>query len=267
MLPPFRGVTRQLILAVVAVYFLLLVTELFSRDLALTLSTLALLQPIAAYKLIWQLVTYPFVNSGLFTVLFAALSVWFFGSTLEDELGGRWLTEFFLAATIGGGLIASILSFFTRAVPGLSPYEVGGGLWPFSIALLVGFAALHPEQQLNFNFILHLKAKYLAILYVLIYLAIALSAHARFDALLVLANTLAGWVFVRYAPRRGVRLAANEGLYGLRNAWVRARRRRAAKKFSVYMQKQGREVHFDASGRYIDPENEKRDPQDRKWMN
>ena len=53
----------------------------------------------------------------------------------------------------------------------------------------------------------------------------------------------------------------------MRNAWVKARRRRAAKKFSVYMQKQGREVHFDDSGRYLDPDAKGHDPNDRKWMN
>ena len=267
MLPPFRGVTRRLILLAVGTYFVILVAGLFSHDISLLIATLASLQPVMAYKLVWQVVTYPFVSTSLLTVLFASLSVWFFGAALEDELGSRWLAEFFLAATIGGALIASLVTLVTRDVPGLGPYEVSGGLWPFSIALLVGFAAMHPDQQLNFNFILHVKAKYLAIIYVLIYLAVTLSAHARFDALLVLTNTLAGWIFVRFAPRRGVRFAANESAYNLRNTWARARRRRAAKKFSVYMQKQGREVHFDESGRYLDPDAERRDPNDRKWMN
>ncbi len=272
-LPPFRGVTRHIILIAISTYFALLVLGIVSHDLGALVSNFLSLVPFLAYKLVWQFVTYPFVNVGLFGVLFAALSVWFFGSTLEDELGSRWLGEFFLATTIAGGVLAVAISFaIGRQVIGLYPTEVASGLWPFSLALLLVFARLHADQELNFNFVLRVKAKYIAAMYLLVYLALALSSHQRFDALLVLTNALSGWLFLRFAPRRGVRASASEGVYGLRNAWVRARRRRAAKKFSVYMQKQGREVQFDESGRYVDPEGKPRDPSgrdpnDRRWMN
>ena len=267
-LPPFRGVTRRIILTLVVVYFALLVISLVSRDLGGILSGYLAFSPIAAYKLVWQFITYPFIMRGLLSVLFAALSVWFFGSTLEDELGSRWLTEFFFATTIGGALLAGLISLtVTRNVEGLGPWEVASGLWPFSLALLLAFAGLHPDQELSFNFILRVKAKYIAAIYLLIYLALALSAHQRFDAFLVLTTAVCGWLFLRFAPRRGFGLAANETVYGLKNAWIKARRRRAAKKFSVYMQKQGREVHFDESGRYVDPDGKPRDPNDRRWMN
>ena len=266
-LPPFRGVTRRILLTAVAVFFILLVLGLFAGDGARLIASLCALSPYTAYKLLWQLVTYPFINEGILTLLFAAISVWFFGSTLEDELGSRWMAEFFFAATVGGGLIATLVVLGLGRTLGVSPFSLGSGLWPFSLSLLLAFARLHADQELNFNFILRVKAKYIAMLYLLVYLAVALSAHQRFDAVLVLSNALAGWLFLRFAPRRGVRFGANEAVYGWRNAWVRARRRRAAKKFSVYMQKQGREVHFDESGRYLDPDGKPRDPNDRRWMN
>ena len=267
-LPPFRGVTRRIILAAVVAYFALLVIGLFSRDLAALLSGFFMLEPSRAYLFLWQVVTSPFVNVGLFGLLFAALSVWFFGSTLEDELGSGWLLEFFLACTVGGGVLACVLAFaLNLRLPGIDTHELASGLWPFSIALLLAFARFHADQELNFNFILRVKAKYIAAIYLLIYLAIALSSQRQFDAMLVLANALCGWLFLVFAPRRGLRFAANEGVYGLRNSWVRARRRRAARKFSVYMQKQGRDVKFDESGRYLDPDTKGRDPNDRSWMN
>jgi hypothetical protein len=58
----------------------------------------------------------------------------------------------------------------------------------------------------------------------------------------------------------------SEGYFGLRNAYYRAKRRRAARKFEVYMGKQGRQVHFDKEGRYVDPDARK-DPNDKRWMN
>ncbi len=268
-LPPFRGAIRQILLTAVVVYFALLLIGVFSRELAGTLGGLFSLVPVAAaHRLIWQFVTYPFISLGLFGFLFAALSVWFFGSALEEELGPRWMTEFFLACTVGGSLLATLLTFTVgRYIEGLSPATATSGLWPFSLALLLVYARLHPDQELNFNFILRVKAKYIAMLYLLVYLAVMLSAHQRLDALVVITNGLCGWLYLRFAPRRGIGFAGAEGLYALRNSWSVAKRRRAAKKFTVYMQKQGRDVKFDEGGRYLDPEAERRDPKNRKWMN
>ena len=55
----------------------------------------------------------------------------------------------------------------------------------------------------------------------------------------------------------------------MRNWYYRGKRRRAAKKFAVYMGKQGREVHFDKNGKYVEPEDrdQHRDPTDKRWMN
>ncbi len=44
----------------------------------------------------------------------------------------------------------------------------------------------------------------------------------------------------------------SEAFYGLRNRYYRWKRRRAARKFEVYMRKQGRTVRFDGNGRQID---------------
>ena len=268
-LPPFRGVTRQIILVAVVVYFALLLCGLVAPGLeALGDGLFSLEADPAMHKMVWQFVTYPFIATGLVGVLFAALTVWFFGSALEDELGARWMREFFLVCTVGGGILTAVISaLLSRSVEGLGPGQLANSLWPFSLALLLAFAGLHPEQQLNFSFILQVKAKYIAAIYLLVYLAILLSQHERFETAAVLCNALCGWLFLRFAPRRGIGFASAEGLYGMRNAWYRNRRRRAAKKFTVYMQKQGRDVQFDESGRYLDPDGKRRDPSDRKWMN
>ena len=268
-LPAFRGVTRRILLTAAVVFFGLLIAGLVSHEMQGMFEGLFALVPESAlHRLIWQFITYPFISTSLLGFLFAALSVWFFGSALEEELGPRWMGEFFVVCTVGGGLLAAILTFtLGRSIEGLAPGQGTSGLWPFSLALLLAFARLHPDQELNFNFILRVKAKYIAMLYLLVYLAVALASRQRLDAVIVLTNALFGWLFLRFAPRRGLRLAATEGMFGLRNSWYRARRRRAAKKFTVYMQKQGRDVQFDERGRYIDPDAERKDPNDRKWMN
>jgi hypothetical protein len=82
----------------------------------------------------------------------------------------------------------------------------------------------------------------------------------------ILGGALVGFLYARRAPRRRASKSVSEGWFGLRNAYYRWKRRRAARKFEVYMRKQNRDVRFDQEGRYIDPD-EKRDPNDRKWMN
>ena len=77
-----------------------------------------------------------------------------------------------------------------------------------------------------------------------------------------LGGALAGLLFIRYAPRKGVSIGISEWLYGLRNRYYRWKRRRAGRKFEVYMRKQGRTVRLDNRGRQIDE-----DPNDKSRWN
>jgi hypothetical protein len=152
-------------------------------------------------------------------------------------------------------------------VRGIGVTELAAGLWPFALSLVIAFASFYPEQEVQLYFVLRLKAKYLAGIYVLVYLALALAGGDRFGSLVVLCNAGAGYGFLRLAPRRGVRVGFSEWWFGLRNSYYRWKRRRAAKKFTVYMKKQGKEVSLDEEGRYIDPNGKARDLNDRNWMN
>jgi membrane associated rhomboid family serine protease len=115
-----------------------IVLGMVSPTTAAFLVNLLLLHPDqAVHKQIWQFVTYPFLGMGLLSLLFALLSVWFFGSTLEDERGPHWFAEFFLAVTIAGGLVATLLSYASGGhIPGLNPDNAirAAGLWPFSLS-------------------------------------------------------------------------------------------------------------------------------------
>ena len=269
-LPPFRGVTRQIILIALIVFFGGLLIALYSPGVAVTLLDFFVLHPDKVFHpLIWEALTYPFVAGGLLSLAFAALSFWFFGSTLEDERGSLWLSEYFVVSTVGGAWVASLLSLVTQdRVPGLvAAGSSARGLWPAVLALITAYAVYHPDQELTFNFLFKIKAKYLAAIYVLVYLASALGAADRFGALTALCNAGVGYGFLRLAPRGGVRVGVSEWWFALRNSYIRAKRRRAAKKFTVYMKKQGKDVSLDADGRYVDPSGTPRDPNDKRWMN
>ena len=266
-LPAFRGLTRRLILIAIGCFVFFFVLGLVSHDLAGTVLNLLRLHADDAPHLPWQFVTYPFMPEGFLGLLFALLSLWYFGSALEDERGPRWFGEVFFTSYIVGGLVACLISHVLgRFVPYIDPVgKFSNGLWPAVLALLVAFACLHPDEPLNFNFIFRARAKYIAAIMLLVYVAMDIYIVKRFDALVALCAAGSAWMFVRFVPVRGLRYAVSEGLYGVRNRYYRARRRRAAKKFTVYMRKQGKDVSIDASGRYIGLDDD--DPGDRRRMN
>ena len=266
-LPAFTGITRKLVLANVAVFFTLGLLHWLAPHLADLLRAHLLLEPAAvAHGEIWQLATYSLVDEGLLSVLFAMLTLWFIGSLLETSLGSRWLLELYAVSVIGGALIASALTF--THLLGLRPDIIAIGAWAGIFGLMVAIAMLFGDQEFLFWFLLRIKAKYMVAIYILIAVALLLKQADTFGALVQLSGALSGFLYVRFAPRRGMAFGLTQRYFGLRNNYFRWKRRRAAKKFEVYMRKQNREVHFDKDGRYIDPdEANRKNPNDRSWMN
>lgn len=266
--PPFGGAVRRLVLMNVAVFFAALVLGWIAPGSMGALEFHLALEPTALlHGEVWQLVTYSFLNTGLMAILFGCLTLWFCGSIVEQSYGERWLTELYLVSAIGGGAMASALSY-TRLLR-LDPMDATAGMWSALFGVLAAIAVRFGDLEFMPLFPLRftIRAKYMVAIYILIYLALLLRGGDAFGALTVLTGALCGWLYANFSPRRGMAFGVSEQFYGVRNAWYRAKRRRAAKKFEVYMGKQGRQVKFDDQGRYIDPDEERRDPNNRKWMN
>jgi membrane associated rhomboid family serine protease len=265
-LPSFGGAVRRLILLNVGVFFALAILSWVSPPLdALLEGHLVLVPRAVARGEIWQLATYSLIQPGIVSIIFSMLTLWFTGSLLEESYGGRWLSELYWTSVIGGALVAAVVSF-TRLL-GLRPDTVGVSAWAGIFGLLVAIAMRFGDQEFLLWFLIRIKAKYMVAIYILIAIAVLLKQSNSFGALLQLSGGLAGYLFVRFVPKRGLALGVSERFYGIRNAYYRQKRRRAARKFEVYMRKQNREVHFDKEGRYIDPDELRRDPNDKRWMN
>ena len=126
--PPFAGTVRKLVFANVAIFFAILLLQLFAPDLTRTvLGHLELTPSLVARGEIWQLVTYSFLHFGILDILFTMLTLWFCGSLLEGAYGSRWLRELYFASAIGGAILGSIVSF-TRVLH-MSPESIGTGAW------------------------------------------------------------------------------------------------------------------------------------------
>jgi len=264
--PPFEGTVRRLILANVAVFFAFAVLGWLTPGLASALVQHLLLQPSALVGgEIWQLATYSFLDLGILGILLSMLTLWFIGPMLEGAYGSRWLAELYFSSAIGGALIASVISF-TRIV-GLSPDSIALGAFGGIFGMLVAIAMRFGDTEFLLWFLVRIQARYMVAIYILIDLAVLLKDKNAFGALVHLSGALCGYLYVQYAPRRGLAFLVSEQYFGLRNAYYRSKRRRAARKFEVYMGKQGRKVHFDKEGRYLDPEEGRKDPNDKRWMN
>jgi membrane associated rhomboid family serine protease len=265
--PDFRGFTRKLILWNLAVFFGILVLGFFgvSRPIAAFAELHLALFPVSVlHGEIWQLVTYSFLHGGILGTALELLSIWFLGSFLESNHGPRWLAELYFISVAGAGLVAVAMGAIAPArfaTAGLTS-SIGG-----TFGLLIAFAVLYGDMEfMMFPLPMRIKAKYLAAVYILIACASFLSGN-QFLALAQLGGCVAGYFYVKSAPRRGMGFSFSEKYYGMRNDYYKWKRRRAARKFEVYMRDQHqRDVHFDKDGRYLDPDNSK-DPNDRKWMN
>jgi membrane associated rhomboid family serine protease len=265
-LPPFEGTVRRLILANVAVFFAFALLDWLTPGFSGFLQNHLMLEPSALLRgEIWQLGTYSFLNLGIVAILVGMLTLWFLGPLLEGAYGSRWLAELYFTSAIGGAFLASLLSF--TGIRSLSPHSIAAGVGAAIFGVLVAIAVRMGDTEFYLWFLIRIQAKYLVAIYIFIDLAVLLKAANPFGALLSLSGGLCGYLYVRHAPRRGLAFGFSEQYFSLRNAFYRAKRRRAARKFEVYMGKQGRQVRFDKDGRYLDPDEERKNPNDKRWMN
>jgi membrane associated rhomboid family serine protease len=264
--PPFTGIIRKIILATIAIFFILLLLRWIAPAVGLTIFAVGALTPtMVVHGAVWQVVTYSFLSGGIFQIAFDMLSLWFIGAYLESTYGTRWVAELYFTSVVGAALTAIAVSYthIFHMTPHATTYGATGGIF----GLLAAWAVLMGDQKfILFPLPISIRAKYLVLVYILVALASVMSGPAGFVYLAYLGGALFGYIYVKMAPRRGYVFAASEHLFSFRNAYYRSKRRRAAKKFQVYMRKHDRNVKFDEQGRYLDPD-EKKDPNDRRWMN
>jgi membrane associated rhomboid family serine protease len=260
-LPPFYGAIKRLILINVIVFFGLLLLGLLSQQLENFVYGLGSLIPRAVlHGAIWQVVTYAFLHQGFWHIFGNMLQLWFFGSTLESSWGKNKLYEFYFWCVIGGALVTIAVALTGMFGISLSTQTLGASGGVFGI--LVAFAMLYGEQQVFlFPFPISIKAKYLVVILILINLAGALGAMRSGQGAAIayaahLGGAFFGWLYIKFLPPKGLGFATSEGYYGLRNSYYRWKRRRAAKKFEVYMRKHDRADFFDQYGNYKAPEDE-----------
>jgi len=256
--PDFRGATRRLILINLAAYFALLIGNLASTSAQRIAASLTFDPFSFLHGYLWQPITYSLVHPGLLGTLFELLSLWFLAGFLESYHNANWVMSLYAVSVLATA--AAALALYAIAIT-LAPSLLGSpfplyGCFGGIFGLLAAIGLLYGDVQfMLFPLPIGIKARYLVIIYALVAIAM-LFGQERMYAFAQLGGALGGLAFVRMAPRRGASFLLSESWYGMRNRYYRWKRRRAARKFEVYMRAHGRTVKFDGQGRLIDEDSE-----------
>jgi membrane associated rhomboid family serine protease len=260
--PDFRGATRTLVFANLAAYFAFLLAQFMSATTAGNLFGLFAFDPASfLHGFVWQPFTYSFIHVSMLGTLFELLSLWFLAGFLEQMHSPAWVNGLYAVSVLGTVFAATAIyacsGTLGYALPQVALFGCFGGIF----GLLAAIGTLYGDTEFLLFFTIGIKARYMVIIYALISIAM-LFGQQKMYAFAQLGGALAGWLYVQMAPRRGISFLLSERWYGLRNGYYRWKRRRAARKFEVYMRSQGRTVRFDGNGRQIDE-----DPDDKKRWN
>lgn len=108
--------------------------------------------------LIYQFLTYPFVETQIMSVIFNSLLIWFIGSELETLWGKKVYIRFLLLTVLGVGLFYFLVS--TLFFHGTHVFETSlHGLNGINFALLIAYATLYPDRQLSLMMIFPMRAQ------------------------------------------------------------------------------------------------------------
>jgi membrane associated rhomboid family serine protease len=260
-LPPFSRAVKWLVIINTAIYFGLLLLRLVSFQAARTIEVYGSLIPAAVtHGHLYQLVTYGFLHdpSSIMHILGNMLVLWMFGSQIEYDFGSRQFLEFYFWCMIGAALLTIAISY--TGLMGVTPATPTIGASGAIFGIYAAFGILHGEQEIMlFPLPLQMKAKYFVGILVLATLAISLASAGggRGQGIAYAAHIgglLFGWIYLKFLPRRGVRFLFSERYYGVRNSYYRWKRKRAARKFEVYMRQHKREDYFDEYGNFKAPD-------------
>ena len=258
--PPFTRWVKRLIIICAAVYFVQVVLGAVAPQLARNMEVYLGLVPFAVlhYGMVWQLATYSFLHGSVSHLLLNMLTLWMFGSQEEQDWGSRKFLEFYFFCVVGAALVTVAVSY--TGLPGASPLVptigASGGIY----GLLIAFGMLYGDREIYlFPFPFSIKAKYLVgIIIFVVVIATFQPSQGGVANFAHLGGLLFGFLYIKLVPSRGLAFAATERYFSARNGYYRWRRRRAARKFEVYMRAHDRDVHFDEHGNYVPPDDDPR---------
>jgi len=264
-LPPFRGAVRQIILASVAIYVVILLLMAFAQPTGQALVNVGTLDPAHIRQgWLWQVVTYAFMYVDPWQFVLSLVGIYFLGTAVEERVGFTAFYGLFFTSVVLSGIAGFLLS--------LTGVIAQGPAWGSGAAanaiLMVFYLFNRGAPIMLFPIPIQIPVKWIVLFFAALETAYLLLYHFALFYFILLLGLGAGYVWYLLFSSRRTSLRLTERLYGIRNDYYRWKRRRAARKFEVYMRKHNRTVEFDEQGNYIPPEEEKKNGGSKSgWVN
>jgi len=263
-LPPFRGAVRQIIIASTAIFVFLLLAVAFAQPLAQQILQLTILAPESVRRgWLWQFVTYGFVHVDPWNFALTMLGVYFIGSAVQEQVGTRRFYGLYFSSLAMAGAAGFLLSL-THVIGQGSTAGAGAAA---NAILMVFYLLYRGAPIMLFPLPIQIPVKYIVIFIAALETAYLLLSRFALHFCVLLLGLGAGyvWYTLIYRKRMVPSVSISERYYSVRNSYHRWKRRRAAKKFQVYMKKHNRDVYFDEYGNYKPPDDKKDDGE--SWVN
>jgi membrane associated rhomboid family serine protease len=249
--PPFQGAVRQIILASVAIYVVVLLLMSFAQSTGQTVLTLGVLSPEHIRQgWLWQFVTYAFMYVDPMNFAMSLLGIYFLGSAVQQRIGNAGFYGLFF-----GSIILSAVAGFALSLSGVIAQGPALGSGAAANAILMVFYLFNRTAPIMlFPIPIQIPVKWIVLFTAAIEVAYLLLYHFALFYFVLLLGMGAGYLWYTAFLNKRASVGVSERFFGLRNSYYRWKRRRAARKFEVYMRQHNRDVTFDEHGNYVPPE-------------
>jgi membrane associated rhomboid family serine protease len=264
-LPPFRGAVRQIILASAGIYVVILLLVSFAPGAGQAILTHGILDPARIREgWLWQFVTYAFMYVDPLQFVLSLLGIYFLGWAVEERIGTTAFYGLFF-----GSIILSAIAGFLLSLTGVVAQGVAMGSGAAANAILMVFYLFNRGAPIMlFPIPIQIPVKWIVLFTAAIEAAYLLLSRFALFYFVLLLGLGAGYVWYSLFLTRRTSVGISERFYGLRNSYYRWKRRRAARKFEVYMRDHDRTVTFDEHGNYIPPDDDKKNGGSKSgWVN
>jgi membrane associated rhomboid family serine protease len=217
---PLTPAIKALVAANVAMFVLALIVPAITLRLGLRpADVLGELQ-------LWQPLTYMFLHSGIFHILFNMLALWMFGVELERMWGTRFFAKYYFVCGVGAALTTMILAFsplpFADQLYSALTIGASGAVY----GILLAYGMYFPNRPIYMYFLFPVPAKY----FVLIIGAISLFSSMG-EASGIAHTTHLGGLIAAYLFLKGDRF---HPLAEVKYRYLKWRINRMRRRFDVY---------------------------------
>jgi rhomboid family protein len=199
LLDRFGSVVKLLIAVNVVVFFLQLFAS--ASHLPYLEQYLALSADGIRRGFVWQFVTYMFLHSGIWHILFNMLFLWFFGSEVEYFIGPKYFTRLYFMSGIFGAALWLAFNFTPYLIDGHQIYASCIGASAGVLGCVVAFATLFPDREVTlllfFILPINLRAKYLAMITVAADVVMLLQGGSHIANLAHLGGAAFGYLYIK----------------------------------------------------------------------